>query len=149
VSQLECSNSNYDTEGTHVVLLQRSPLDGNKGVDGERFGVLREAEHISFVPLIEEHSLLGDLVDETNPVLVFLSKSEDTARADRDTGIPNSVNGSESLIVRSRSDDGRIEFSRGVKVMVVCAQSSILQSLGLLGGKHAKSRADYPVSVPL
>jgi hypothetical protein len=88
-------------------------------------------------------------VNETNPVLVLLSKSEDTARADRDTGIPNSVNGSKSLVVRSRSDDGRIEFSRGVKVMVVCAQSSILQSLGLLGRKHAKSRADYPVSVPL
>lgn len=77
--------------------------------------------------------LPGDLVDQSDPILVLLSKSENTTRADRDTGITNRIDSRQSLIVRSGSNDGRVEFPRSIEIMVVCAQTGILQSDSLLG----------------
>jgi hypothetical protein len=87
---------------------------------------------ISSNTLIIIVDLLGDLVNQSNPILILLTKTKNTTGTNRDTSIPNRIDSRQSLIVRSGSDNGGVKFPGSIEIMVVCAQTGILQSHRLL-----------------
>ena len=136
--------------GTHIVIFERCAFNRNKCVDGERFGVFRHADdQLTLVLLILLIDSLRDFVNQADPVFVLLTKTKDTTGANRDTSITNSINGRQSFIVRSGSDNGWVKLPRSVEIVVVCAQTGILQSYGLFRREHSQGSTDYHQHPPL
>jgi len=99
------------------------------------------------------------LVYQADSILVLLSQSQDTAGANRYSRIPDGCQGVKTIIVRPRRDDLRdvrcrasdplgpktyfwIELPRCVQIVVICAQTSLLQSPSLFRAQHPQRRAD-------
>jgi hypothetical protein len=82
-------------------------------------------------------------VNQSDPILILLTKTEDTTGTNRDTSITNRINRRQSLIVRSGSNDRGVKLPRSIEIMVVCAQPSILESDCLFRRKHSQGSTDY------
>lgn len=115
---------------TAGVVTERRALDGNQGVDGERFGVSRH---------------VGDGVKQTNVVLGFLTQTQNTTRADIDTSLADVGQSFQTLIVGSGGDDCGVVLARSVDIVVVCSQTGSLELLGLGLVNHAECDADLHV----
>ena len=82
---------------------------------------------------------------ETNTVGVTLAQTEDTTGANVDASIANVGERLQTLVIGPGGDNGGVEFTGGVEVVVVCGQTGILQFLGLVLVDHAESDTDLHV----
>lgn len=114
-------------KGDHLAVAERGALDGNEGVDGERFGVRGQ---------------VGDGMDEADAVGVGLAEAQDAAGADIDAGVADVRQSLQALVVGAGCDDGGVELARGVEVVVVGSQAGVLELLGLVLVDHAEGHAD-------
>ena len=108
-------------------IAKGGALDTDKGIDGNRLWM---------------HGEGGQNVEETNAVIILLTKAQNTTAADGNTSIADVGNGLETVLVRSGGDDVGVVFRTGVEVVVVGSEAGLLELLGLLGVQHAKGAAD-------
>lgn len=120
-------------ERDHLAVAQGRAGDGNQSVNGEGFRVRRQVR---------------DGVQKTNAVRVGFTQTQDTAGADVDARVADVRESLQTLVVGTGGDDGRVELARGVEVVVVGRETSLLQLLGLVLIDHAQRHTHFHAHVP-
>src|SRR5207247_8791774 len=104
-SRGDCSNK--DKRIQRLGVAQRRPFDPSEQIDGNTFGMGIQC---------------GELMQESDAILVRFTHTDDAATAHRNTGFPNVFNRAQSVFVGSGRNDLAIKLRRCVEVMVVSMQ---------------------------
>lgn len=110
------------------VVAQRRAFDGHEGVDRDAFGLRIE---------------VGDDLQHFQAVVDGLAEAEDAAAADGHAGVLRVADGAQAVLEGVRADDVRVMLRRGVHVVVVGGDTSLLEVAGLFRAEFAEGDADF------
>src|ERR1039458_4354056 len=84
----------------------------------------------------------SELVEQPNAIVIRLSKTDNAAAADCDSGLSHRGERPEAVIVITCSNDLAIKFGRSVEIVVVSGEAGVRQALGLCIVEHSERAAD-------